>query len=68
MFVWQWKRLEDFPSDYKESRVLLFSPSMKNDPSYPGHCVSVSNTDYVRCGNAIKHGYTHWHECPPDPV
>ena len=46
--------------------VLLFSPRLYLDRDFPGHPISVSNSEFARL-NALKQGYTHW--CPiPHPM
>lgn len=47
--------------------VLLYSPQLDNDPGYSGHPIIISNRDYVACGNAKNHGFTHWIPLPALP-
>lgn len=49
--------------------VLLFNEQMHNDDEFPGLSVTVSNPEFIRCGNAIKQNYTHWARIPyPLPI
>jgi len=51
-----------------EPTILVYYPPRFHDLDFPGHCVDVSNREYVRNGNAAKDwGATHWMELPSPP-
>lgn len=51
----------------KNACIIIYNPQLEKDIDFPGHSCTVSNTEYVRCGNALKEGFTHWAEFLPPP-
>lgn len=62
-----WKPLADtegMPPDDAMASVLLYRPKPR-EPFLQN--VEVSNTAYIRAGNAGRDGFTHWHPVPGLP-